>query len=64
MEEVVLHLADDPAERRDELPEDAVEVHPAQLVRDAARFAQDRQEAGPVRGVAPETGVDTATVAP
>ena len=64
VEEVVLHLADDPAERRDDLPEDAVEVHPAQLVRDAARLAQDRQESRPVRRVAPETGVDAATVAP
>ena len=41
VEEVVLHLADDAAERRDEMAEDAVEIHPPQLVRDAARLAQD-----------------------
>ena len=38
VEEVVLHLADDPAERRDDLAQDAVEIHPPQLVRDAARL--------------------------
>ena len=37
VEEVVLHLADDPAERRDDLAQDAVQVHPPQLVRDPVR---------------------------
>ena len=41
VEEVVLHLADDAAERRQVAAEDAVQVHPAQLVRDAARLAED-----------------------
>ncbi len=45
VEEVVLHLADDAAERRHHVAEDAVEVHPAQLVRDPARLAQHLEEA-------------------
>ncbi len=39
VEEVVLHLADDATERRHQVAEDSVEIHPAQLVRDAARLA-------------------------
>ena len=38
VEQVVLHLADDAAEHRQIAAQDAVLVHPPQLVRDAARL--------------------------
>ena len=44
VEQVVLHLADDAAERRQVAAEDAVLVHAPQLVHDAARLLQDVQE--------------------
>ena len=40
VEQVVLHLADDAAEHRQVVAEDAVQVHPPQLVREAARLAE------------------------
>ena len=64
VEEVVLHLADDAAERRQVAAEHAVLVHAPQLVRDAARLAQDLHEARAVRRVAAERGVDAIAVAP
>ena len=42
--QIVLHLADDAAERGQVAAEDAVLVHPPQLMRDAARLAQNREE--------------------
>ena len=59
VEQVVLHLADDAAEHRQVAAEDAVLVHAAQLVHDAARLLQDA--AGRARGcarVVAERGVD------
>ena len=44
MEQVVLHAADDAAERRDIQPEHAVRVHALQRARDALRRAQDVEE--------------------
>ena len=44
MEQVVLHAADDAAERRDVQPEHAVGVHALQRARDALRRAQDVEE--------------------
>ncbi len=41
VEQVVLHAPDDAAEGRDVAAEHAVQVHAAQLVRDAERRAQD-----------------------
>ena len=64
VEEVVLHLPDDAPERRQVMSEDAVQVHPAQLVRDAARFAEDLDEAGAILRIAAEAGIDPAAVAP
>ena len=52
VEEVVLHLADDAPERREVVAEDAVQVHPPQLVREAARLAEDLHEARAVARVA------------
>ena len=54
VEEVVLHLADDAAERRQVMAEDAVQVHPPQLVRLAARLAENLQEPRAVGRVAAE----------
>ena len=45
VEQVVLHLADDAAEHRQVAAENAVLVHASQLMRDAARLAQDVDEA-------------------
>ena len=64
VEEIVLHLPDDPAKGGHHVAENAVEVHPAQLVRDAPRFPEHLHEAGPVRRVAAEAGVDAMAVSP
>ena len=45
VEQVVLHLAHDAAECRQVVAEDSVQVHAAQLVREAARLAEDLNEA-------------------
>ena len=58
MEQVVLHAADDAAERGDVAAEHAVGVHAAQLVRDARGCAQDFQEQAMVARVLPELLVD------
>ena len=47
VEQVVLHLADDAAELGQVAAEDAVLVHAAELVHDAARLLQDVQEQQP-----------------
>ncbi len=64
VKEVVLHLADDAPERRHQVAEDSVEIHPAQLVRDAARLAQDLDEPRAIARVAAEARVDAVPVAP
>ena len=64
VEQVVLHLPDDAAERRQVVPEDVVEVHAPQLVDDAAGRAEELDEALPVRRVLAERGVDAVAVAP
>ena len=56
VEQVVLHLPDDAAERRQVVPEDVVEVHAPQLVDDAAGRAEELDEAragSPGRGGTP-----------
>ena len=64
VEEVVLHLADDAAERRHQIAEDPVEIHPPQLVRDAARLAQQLDEPRAIARVAAEARVDAVPIAP
>ena len=64
VEQVVLHLADDAAERRQVLAEDAVQVHPPQLVQQAALGAEHRHEARAIGGIAAEGAVDAVAVAP
>ena len=44
VEQIVLHLADDAAELGQVAAEDAVLVHAAELVHDAARLLQDVQK--------------------
>ena len=58
VEQVVLHLADDLAERREIGAEHAIDVHAPEFVGDAARLAQDIHEQFPAARVAPEFGVD------
>ena len=57
VEQVVLHLPDDAAELRQVAPEDAVLVHAAELVHDAARLLQDVQEEQPRHRVLPEVRI-------
>ncbi len=64
VEQVVLHLADDASEHRQIAAENAVLVHPPQLVRDAARLAQDLDEARAIGRVAAKCGIDAIAVAP
>ena len=63
VEQVVLHAADHAAERRDVTTEHAVQVHAAQLVRDAGRRAQQLEEQPVVARVLPELLVDEPEVA-
>jgi hypothetical protein len=57
MEQVVLHLADDAAEGRHVAAEDAVLVHAAQLVHQAARLLEELdRKAGPVDRIAAKVG--------
>ncbi len=60
----MLHLADDRAERGQVLAEDAVQVHPPQLVREPAGLAEDLQEARAVLRIAAEGGVDAMAPVP
>ena len=64
VEQVVLHLADDATEDRQVAAEDAVLVHASQLVRDAARLAQDLDETRAVDRIAAKRGVDAVAIAP
>ncbi len=64
VKEIVLHLADDPAERRQAIAEDPVLVHPTELVRHAVMFAEDLQEARAIFGIAAEARVDPVPIAP
>ena len=64
VEQVVLHLPDDPAEHRQVLAEDPVEVHPAQLVQQSALGVEHRDEARAVGRIAAERRVDQLPVAP
>ena len=64
VKQVVLHLPDDAAERREVASEDAVLVHASQLVHDAARLLEDRKKHGAVARVAAETRVDVPMGAP
>src|SRR4030095_9290875 len=58
VEEVMLHLADNAAKSGKLIAENAVLVHPPQLVRLAARLAEDLQEALPVGWIAEATRVE------
>ena len=63
MEQVVLHAADDAAERRDVEPQHAIQVHAPQLVGYPFRRTQDRQEQAVITRVLPEFVVDEVEVA-
>ncbi len=58
VEQIVLHLADDAAELGQVAAEDAVLVHAAELVHDAALLLQDVEEQQPGDGVFPERSID------
>ncbi len=62
VEQVVLHAPDHAPERGDIAAEHAVEIHAAQLVRDADRCAQDLHEQAMVARVLPEFLVDERDV--
>ena len=62
VEQVVLHAADDAAERRDVQPENAVRVHSLQRPRDALRRAQDVEEQPVVARVLAKLLVDEPEV--
>src|SRR4029453_11578451 len=64
VEEVMLHLADNAAESGKVIAENAVLVHPPQLVRLTARLAENLQEALPVSRIAAEPCVDAIVVSP
>ncbi len=64
VEQVVLHAADDAAEGGYVAAEHAVDVHAPQLVRHAARRAQDLEEQAVVARVLAELLVDQPQVAP
>ena len=64
VEQVVLHLSDDPPENRQVAAEDSVLVHASQLMRHAARLAQDVEEAGAVDRVPAKRGIDAIAIAP
>ena len=63
VEQVVLHAADDAAERRNVAAEHAVQVHAPQLVRDAGRRAQDLEEQPVIARMLAELFVDQPQVA-
>ena len=63
VEQVVLHAADDAAERRDVAAEHAVQVHAPQFVRDADRRAQQLEEQPMIARVLAELLVDQPEVA-
>ena len=62
VEQVVLHAADDAAERRNVAAEHAVQVHAPQLVRDADRRAQDLEEQAVIARMLAELLVDQPQV--
>ena len=62
MEQVVLHAADDAAERRNVAAEHAVQVHAPQLVRHAGRRAQDVEEQAVIARMLAELFVDQPQV--
>ena len=62
VEQIVLHPADDAAERRNVEPEHAVGVHALQRARDALRCAQDVEEQPVVARVLAELFVDEPQV--
>ena len=64
VEQVVLHLADDRAERRQVLAENSIQVHSPQLVGEPARLAKELDEARTVCRVVPELRVDAMPIAP
>jgi hypothetical protein len=64
VEQVVLHLADDPPERRKVLAQDAEEVHSPQLVQQTLFDAEHLDEAGAIGRIAPEPAVDQLPVTP
>src|SRR5215218_3053997 len=64
VKKVVLHLADDAAEHRQVVAENSVQVHAAQLVREATRLAKDLQKTCTVGRIAAEIGVDAIAVSP
>ena len=64
VEEVVLHLSNDPAERRQVLAQNAEQVHAAELVRQTAWLAEHLQKARAIRGIAPKCDVDPMPFAP
>ncbi len=64
VKKVVLHLSDDATENREIASQNAVLVHATQLVRDAARLAQDLDEARAVDRIAPERCIDPVAIAP
>ena len=64
VEEVVLHLADNPAEFRQVAAEDPVLVHAAKLVHDSPGLLEDLEEQQPVDWIAAVPGVDSAAGTP
>ena len=64
VKQVVLHLPDDAAERRDVAPQQAVAMHRAQRPGDAQRLAQQRHEQRVVRRIGAEGGIDADAAAP
>ena len=64
VEEVVLHLPDDAAERRDVAPEQAVAMHRAQRPGDAQRLAQQRHEQGAMQRIGAKRRIDAGAAAP
>ena len=64
MEEIVLHLADDPSERRQILAQHAKQIHSAQLVRQAARLAKHLDEARAIGRLAAKRDVDAVPFTP
>src|SRR5687768_17443739 len=58
VKQVMLHLADDTAERRNVAPQDAIAIHQSQFPRQSARLAQDFHEQGAVAGIAPECRIN------
>src|SRR5690606_18565838 len=62
VKQVVLHAPDDAPERGYVAPEHAVEVHAAQLVRDADRRAQDLEEKPVIARMLTELLVDVPEV--